>query len=80
MHTTGMSQLKIPYDKYEEVFFDVGEVNMFAVMQEYFKVGYKGYIYPEHPRFFNRDSRIPGIRGRKEDIPAAVEQQARSLT
>jgi len=32
---------QIPYDKYEEVFFDVGEVNMFAVMKEFFNVGYK---------------------------------------
>lgn len=54
-----------PYNKYEEVFFDVGEVNMFAVMQEYFKVGYKRYIYPEHPRFFTRDAEFPGyVAGR----------------
>ena len=54
-----------PYNKYEEVFFDVGEVNMFAVMQEYFKVGYKRYIYPEHARFFTRDADFPGICCRK---------------
>jgi mannonate dehydratase len=54
-----------PYNKYEEVFFDVGEVNMFAVMQEYFKVGYKRYIYPEHPRFFTIDADYPGyVAGR----------------
>jgi mannonate dehydratase len=54
-----------PYNKYEEVFFDVGEVNMFAVMQEYFKVGYKRYIYPEHPRFFTIDADFPGyVAGR----------------
>jgi mannonate dehydratase len=54
-----------PYNKYEEVFFDVGEVNMFAVMQEYFKVGYKGYIYPEHPRFFTIDAEQAGyVAGR----------------
>jgi mannonate dehydratase len=54
-----------PYNKYEEVFFDVGEVNMFAVMQEYFKVGYKRYIYPEHARFFTRDADYPGyVAGR----------------
>jgi mannonate dehydratase len=51
---------QIPYDKYEEVFFDVGEVNMFAVMKEFFNVGYKGYIYPEHGRFFTRDAEFPG--------------------
>jgi mannonate dehydratase len=54
-----------PYNKYEEVFFDVGEVNMFAVMQEFFKVGYKRGIYPEHARFFTRDSEFPGyVAGR----------------
>jgi len=49
-----------PYNKYEEVFFDAGEINMLAVMQEYFKVGYKLYIYPEHGRFFTRDAQYPG--------------------
>jgi mannonate dehydratase len=54
-----------PYNKYEEVFFDIGEVNMFAVMQEFFSVGYKRGIYPEHPRFFTRDSEFPGyVAGR----------------
>jgi mannonate dehydratase len=54
-----------PYNKYEEVFYDIGEVNMFAVMQEYFKVGYKRYIYPEHPRFFTIDADYPGyVAGR----------------
>jgi mannonate dehydratase len=38
-----------PYVKYEEVFFDEGQVNMFAVMQEVFRLGYKFGIYPEHP-------------------------------
>lgn len=54
-----------PYNKYEEVFFDEGEVNMFAVMQEYIKVGYKRYIYPEHARFFTIDAGLPGyVAGR----------------
>jgi len=54
-----------PYNKYEEVFFDVGEVNMFAVMQEFFKVGYTRGIYPEHPRFFTIDTEYPGyVAGR----------------
>ena len=56
---------QIPYDKYEEVFFDVGEVNMFAVMKEFFNVGYKRWIYPEHGRFFTRDADYPGyVAGR----------------
>jgi mannonate dehydratase len=49
-----------PYNKYEEVFFDTGEVNMFEVMQEFFRVGYKRGIYPEHPRFFTCDAEFPG--------------------
>ncbi len=53
---------QIPHDKYEEVFFDVGEVNMFAVMKEFFNVGYKRYIYPEHGRFFTRDAEFPGYK------------------
>jgi mannonate dehydratase len=54
-----------PHNKYEEVFFDSGEVNMFAVMQEFFKVGYTRGIYPEHPRFFTCDAEFPGyVAGR----------------
>ena len=54
-----------PYNKYEEVFFDVGEVNMFAVMEEFFTIGYTRGIYPEHPRFFPRDAEFPGyVAGR----------------
>lgn len=54
-----------PYNKYEEVFFDVGEVNMFEVMREFFKLGYKRGVYPEHPRFFTRDAEFPGyVEGR----------------
>ena len=49
-----------PYVKYEEVFFDVGQVNMFAVMQELIKVGYKLGIYPEHPRGLDYDKEHPG--------------------
>ena len=36
---------EIPYDKYTEVFIDEGQVNMFAVMQELIKHGYKRGIY-----------------------------------
>ena len=49
-----------PYHKYDEVFFDVGQVNMFAVMKEYFNMGYNLYIYPEHQRFFTRDATETG--------------------
>lgn len=46
-----------PHVKYEEVFFDVGVVNMFAVMQEIIKSGYKFGIYPEHQRLFINDNK-----------------------
>jgi mannonate dehydratase len=49
-----------PYVKYEEVFFDEGQVNMFAVMQELFRLGYKFGIYPEHPRAIDFDKEHPG--------------------
>ncbi|WP_220464008.1 mannonate dehydratase [Adhaeribacter radiodurans] len=49
-----------PYVKYSEVFFDEGQVNMFAVMQEIFKQGYKFGIYPEHPRALDYDKEHPG--------------------
>jgi mannonate dehydratase len=52
-----------PYNKYEEVFFDTGEVNMFAVMQEFFKIGYKRGINPEHPRLFAVDTMVPLVFG-----------------
>jgi len=44
-----------PFNVYDEVFFDVGQVNMFAVMKEFFNMGYKLYVNPEHERYFTRD-------------------------
>ena len=46
---------EIPYDKYTEVFIDEGQVNMFAIMQELIKHGYKRGIYPEHPHALDYD-------------------------
>jgi mannonate dehydratase len=48
-----------PYSKYVEVFYDQGQVNMFAIMQEIFKLGYKRGINPEHPRALNYDREHP---------------------
>ncbi len=48
-----------PSVKYEEVFMDVGQANMFAVMREAFRVGYKYYIYPEHPMTLDYDEEHP---------------------
>lgn len=55
---------EIPYLKYEEVFFDEGEVNMFEVMKEIFRQGYKYGIYPEHPRALDYDKEHPGGIGK----------------
>ncbi|MDR2887333.1 MAG: mannonate dehydratase, partial [Bacteroidales bacterium] len=48
-----------PYSVYDEVFYDLGQNNMFAVMREYFNIGYKLYIFPEHSQHFTRDA-APG--------------------
>jgi mannonate dehydratase len=53
-----------PSLKYEEVFFDEGQVNMFAVMQEIFRMGYKYGLYPEHPRALDYDREHPGGIGK----------------
>jgi mannonate dehydratase len=53
-----------PSVKYEEVFFDEGQVNMFAVMQEIFRLGYKYGLYPEHPRALDYDREHPGGIGK----------------
>ncbi len=49
-----------PSVKYEEVFFDEGQVNMFEVMKEVFRIGYRHGIYPEHPRALDYDKECPG--------------------
>jgi mannonate dehydratase len=49
-----------PYVKYEEVFFDEGQVNLFAVMKEVYSLGYKYGIYPEHPRALDYDKEHAG--------------------
>ncbi|WP_051359672.1 mannonate dehydratase [Adhaeribacter aquaticus] len=49
-----------PYVKYQEVFFDEGQVNLFAVMQEVFQQGYQFGLYPEHPRELDYDREHTG--------------------
>jgi len=53
-----------PSLKYEEVFFDEGQVNMFEVMKEIFRLGYKFGLYPEHPRALDYDREHPGGVGK----------------
>lgn len=49
-----------PYVKYQEVFCDEGQVNLFAVMRELIKIKYKHGLYPEHPRALDYDREHPG--------------------
>jgi mannonate dehydratase len=56
-----------PYVKYQEVFLDEGQVNMFAVMREIIKLKYKYGLYPEHPRALDYDKEHPG--GIKNQYP-----------
>ena len=51
-----------PYERYSEVFLDEGENNMFAVMLELIKHGYRRLIYPEHPRGLDYDRERPDFR------------------
>src|SRR5690554_1035498 len=48
-----------PYVKYTEVFPDEGQVNMFAVMQEVYNLGYNKAIWPEHERALDYDRTHP---------------------
>lgn len=60
---------EIKYDKYTEVFLDEGQVNMFAVMQELFRHGYKRGLYAEHPFILDYDKEHPGGEGRNGATP-----------
>jgi mannonate dehydratase len=57
----------VPREKYEEVFIDEGEVEMFAVMKELVRNHYGLAIYPEHPRALDYDREVAkpsgGLRG-----------------
>ena len=63
-------QVVKPYEKYQEVFIDMGMNDMFGVMKALVKNKYTGSIYPEHPRAFDADrdrvapgDRLPGYPG-----------------
>jgi mannonate dehydratase len=60
-------RMHVPREKYEEVFIDEGDVDMFAVMRELVRSGYRLAIYPEHPRAldYDREAAKPsgGLRG-----------------
>jgi mannonate dehydratase len=52
-----------PYERYQEVFIDEGQNNMFAVMRELVRNKYVRMIYPEHPRALDYDRDRGPIRG-----------------
>lgn len=52
-------RMKIPRQKYTEVFPDEGEVDMFGVMKELVRQKYPRLIYPEHPRGLDADREQP---------------------
>ncbi len=51
-------QVRVPNEKYTEVFLDDGQVNMFAVMKELVRQKYPRLIYPEHPRALDADREL----------------------
>lgn len=60
-------RMHVPRERYEEVFIDEGDVDMFAVMNELVRSGYRFAIYPEHPRALDYDREVAkpsgGLRG-----------------
>jgi mannonate dehydratase len=57
-------QVRVPNEKYTEVFLDDGQVNMFAVMQELVRQKYPRLIFPEHPRGLDADRERPKFMAR----------------
>jgi mannonate dehydratase len=55
-------RVRVPYEKYTEVFLDEGQVDMFAVMRELVRQKYARGLYPEHPRAIDYDRERGTIR------------------
>ncbi|MCI0391547.1 MAG: mannonate dehydratase [Acidobacteria bacterium] len=55
-------RVRVPYEKYTEVFLDEGQVDMFAVMKELVRQKYPRLVYPEHPRAIDYDREQPNFR------------------
>ena len=55
-------QVRVPNEKYTEVFLDDGQINMFAVMKELVRQKYPRLVYPEHPRGLDADRELAGFR------------------
>ena len=58
-----------PYERYQEVFIDAGQVDMFGVMKALVRNKYTGTIYPEHPRALDADRDRVGPGGRIGGYP-----------
>lgn len=58
-----------PYERYQEVFIDVGLADMFGVMKALVRNKYTGTIYPEHPRALDADRDRVGPGGRVGGYP-----------
>ena len=54
-------RVRVPYEKYAEVFIDEGQVDMFAVMKELVRQKYPRLVYPEHPRALDYDRERSGF-------------------
>jgi mannonate dehydratase len=48
-------RVRVPNEKYTEVFIDEGENDMFAIMKELVRLKYARLIYPEHERALDVD-------------------------
>ncbi len=55
-------RVRVPYEKYTEVFIDEGQVDMFAVMKELVRHKYARTVYPEHPRALDADRDRPNFK------------------
>ena len=62
-------QVVKPLEKYQEVFIDAGQVDMFGVMKALIRNKYTGTIYPEHPRALDADRDRVGPGGRIGGYP-----------
>ena len=62
-------QVERPYEKYQEVFIDAGQVDMFGVMKALIRNKYTGTMYPEHPRALDVDRDRVGPGGRIGGYP-----------
>jgi mannonate dehydratase len=52
---------KLPSTKFTETFHDEGQIDMYAAMQAYYEIGFKGTIRPDHvPTMHGEENTRPG--------------------